>query len=79
MLGAAREQLDRLEFPLVKVPAVAAALVACALGSDPGEVVVVQPGRQSLSYQFASVTGGRTEKPMPPLPTLLPIGTRRGR
>jgi NAD(P)-dependent dehydrogenase (short-subunit alcohol dehydrogenase family) len=78
MLGAAREELDRLEFPLVKVPDVAAALVACALGSDPSEVVVVQPGRQPLPYQFAGVPGGRTEKPMPPLPTLLPIGTRRG-
>lgn len=77
MLGAAREELDRLEFPLVEVGDVAAALVACALGSDTSEVVVVQPGRPPLPYRFAGVPGGRTDKPMPPLPDLLPIGTRR--
>ncbi|GEL25229.1 dehydrogenase [Pseudonocardia sulfidoxydans NBRC 16205] len=77
MLGAAREELDRLEFPLVRVPDVAAALVDCALGTDPSEVVVVQPGRAPLPYQFPGVPGGRTGKAMPALPDLLPIGTRR--
>ncbi|WP_131766087.1 SDR family oxidoreductase [Candidatus Protofrankia californiensis] len=78
MLGAAREALDRIEFPLVKIPDVAASLVACALGTDPSEVVVVQPGRPPLPYRFADVPGGRTGKTMPPLPALLPIGTRCG-
>ncbi|NMH96624.1 SDR family oxidoreductase [Pseudonocardia acidicola] len=77
MLGAAREKLDQLEFPLVTVPDVAAALVACALGVDPSVVVIVQPGRPPLPYHFAGVPGGRADKPMPPLPALLPIGTRR--
>ncbi|MGD9985498.1 SDR family oxidoreductase [Pseudonocardia sp.] len=77
MLGAAREELDRLEFPLVRVPDVAAALVGCALGADPSEVVVVQPGRAPLPYQFPGVPGGRTGTPMPALPSLLPIGTHR--
>ncbi|WP_233899177.1 SDR family oxidoreductase [Pseudonocardia dioxanivorans] len=77
MLGAAREELDRLEFPLVRVADVAAALVACALGDDPGEVVVVQPGRAPLPYRFPGVPGGRTGTPMPELPSRLPIGTHR--
>jgi hypothetical protein len=58
---------------------VASALVACALGEDPAEVVVVQPGREPLPYRFAGVPGGRTGKPMPALPPRLPIGTRPGR
>jgi NAD(P)-dependent dehydrogenase (short-subunit alcohol dehydrogenase family) len=76
MLGAAREEIDRLEFPLVRVPDVAAALVACALGTDRSEVVVVQPGRAPLPFTFPGVPGGRADRPMPPLPALLPIGTR---
>ncbi|MEV6626314.1 SDR family oxidoreductase [Amycolatopsis sp. NPDC051106] len=78
MLGAARPELDRLGFPLVAVPDVAGALVACAVGADPAEVVVVQPGREPLPYRFAGVPGGRAGA-MPALPSHLPIGTRRSR
>ncbi|WP_020418645.1 SDR family oxidoreductase [Amycolatopsis sp. ATCC 39116] len=77
MLGAARPELDRLGFPLVTVPDVARALVSCAVGDDPSEVVVVQPGREPVPYRFAGVPGGRTGGPMPALPSRLPIGTRR--
>lgn len=79
MLGAARPELDRLGFPLVAASDVARALVACAVGDDPHEVVVVQPGRDPLPYRFAGVPGGRTGTPMPALPSRLPIGTRRSR
>jgi NAD(P)-dependent dehydrogenase (short-subunit alcohol dehydrogenase family) len=77
MLGDARTELDRLDFPLVKVSDVASALVACALGADQNEIVVVQPGREPVPYRFAGVPGGRTSAPMPALPPRLPIGTRR--
>jgi NAD(P)-dependent dehydrogenase (short-subunit alcohol dehydrogenase family) len=77
MLGAARPELDRLGFPLVGVPDVAGALVACAAGDDPAEVVVVQPGREPLPYRFAGVPGGGAGAVMPALPPRLPIGTRR--
>jgi NAD(P)-dependent dehydrogenase (short-subunit alcohol dehydrogenase family) len=77
MLGAARAQLDELEFPLVRTADVAAAVVACALGGDPSEVVVCQPGRPPLPYRFAGVPGGRADRPMPDLPSELPIGTVR--
>jgi hypothetical protein len=76
MLGAARAELDVMEFPLIRPSDVAGALVACALGKEAGEIVVVQPGRAPVPYAFAGVPGGRTERPMPALPSLLPIGTR---
>ncbi|MFI5610113.1 hypothetical protein [Amycolatopsis sp. NPDC051903] len=68
MPGAARPGLDRL----VSVREVAAAHVACV----PGEVVVVQPGREPLPFRFPGVPGGRTAGPVPALPDRLPIGTR---
>ncbi|MFC4002737.1 SDR family oxidoreductase [Prauserella oleivorans] len=76
LLGAAREELARMEFPLLTVSDVAAALVDCALGNNPGEVVVVQPGRPPTPYRFAGIPGGRTGKPVPALPGVLPIGNR---
>lgn len=79
MLGAARPELDRLGFPLVGVADVARALVACALGEDRNEIVVVQPGREPVPYRFPGVPGGRVGKPMPALPSRLPIGTRPAR
>ncbi|WP_255569977.1 SDR family NAD(P)-dependent oxidoreductase [Amycolatopsis sp. FDAARGOS 1241] len=77
VLGTARPELDRLSFPLVTIRDVAAALVACATGDDPGEVVVVQPGHEPLPFRVPGVPGGRTAGPMPALPDRLPIGTRR--
>ncbi|NKE63128.1 SDR family NAD(P)-dependent oxidoreductase [Lentzea sp. PSKA42] len=65
LLGAAKEEFDAVEFPLLTPDDIAEALQTVLAEGTPGEAWVIQPGGQASAYQFRGVpgVGGRQ---MPP-------------
>ncbi|HTW10896.1 MAG TPA: SDR family NAD(P)-dependent oxidoreductase [Acidimicrobiales bacterium] len=68
LIGATRHLFEEAGFPLLAPDEVARALLLAARHASPGEVWVVQPGRQPGPFRFSNVPGARR-----------PDGTRAGR
>ncbi|SDP67883.1 SDR family oxidoreductase [Lentzea jiangxiensis] len=57
LLGAAKEEFDAVEFPLLTPSDVAEALQSVLAGGQPGEAWTIQPGGQASAYRFRGVPG----------------------
>lgn len=57
--GPIRDVLAQSEFPLISPEAVASAAVACFLGEETGQAIVVQIGREPTAYRFGRPPGPR--------------------
>ena len=55
----AKEMLTEAGFPLIEPDAIAAAVLAYATGTETGQAVVCQAGREPVPYQFHDVPGPR--------------------
>ncbi len=59
--GEIRDALAAVAFPLIAAEEVAAAAVACALGDETGQAIVVQLGRDPVAYRFGGAPGPRLQ------------------
>jgi NAD(P)-dependent dehydrogenase (short-subunit alcohol dehydrogenase family) len=69
MVGDSRELLQSSGFPLIDPEAVALAVADRLAGEETGQAMVIQAGREALSYRFARPPGpraGGTVGQMPP-------------
>jgi NAD(P)-dependent dehydrogenase (short-subunit alcohol dehydrogenase family) len=57
----AASQLEAAGFPLMDPSQIAAAVLACVVGSETGQAYACQPGREPVAYRFGNVPGPRTE------------------
>ncbi|MFC3898547.1 SDR family oxidoreductase [Lentzea rhizosphaerae] len=57
LLGAAKEEFDAVEFPLLTPSDIADALQAVLAEGEPGEAWIIQPGGQASAYRFRGVPG----------------------
>ncbi|MCP2244595.1 SDR family oxidoreductase [Lentzea aerocolonigenes] len=57
LLGAAKEEFDAVEFPLLTPSDIADALQAVLAQGEPGEAWIIQPGGQASAYRFCGVPG----------------------
>lgn len=57
--GEIRDALAGSGFPLIAPDDVAAAVLGCVLGTDTGQAVVVQLGREPVAYRFGRSPGPR--------------------
>ncbi|KAA2253917.1 SDR family oxidoreductase [Solihabitans fulvus] len=57
LLGAAREEFDQLDFPLLTPDNVVDTLLAVLARGGPGEAWTVQPGQEGGPYRFRGVPG----------------------
>jgi len=57
--GEIRDALAGSGFPLIAPESVAEAVLACVLGEDTGQAVVVQLGREPVAYRFGRPPGPR--------------------
>jgi NAD(P)-dependent dehydrogenase (short-subunit alcohol dehydrogenase family) len=76
LLGAAKEQLASVAFPLLTAQEIAAAIADLVLGRSTALVTVLQPGRKPVDYGFAGIPGPRMldGSPVPDLPGDLNLG-----
>ena len=56
----AKTALTAAGFPIIPPEQIAAAVLACAVGSDTGQAWVCQAGRDPVPYEFRDVPGPRT-------------------
>ena len=63
LLGAAKEEFDSMEFPLLTPLDIADALQSVLAEGEPGEAWIIQPGGQASAYQFRGVPGVRGQVP----------------
>jgi NAD(P)-dependent dehydrogenase (short-subunit alcohol dehydrogenase family) len=64
-----RELLEQSGFPIIDPNAVADAAIGCLTGDETGQAMVIQAGREALSFRFARPPGPRApggEGKMPP-------------
>ncbi|WP_033384920.1 SDR family oxidoreductase [Sporichthya polymorpha] len=59
LLGAAQQQFEAAEFPLLTADQIAAALADLVTGRSRALVTVLQPGRDPVDYAFAGIPGPR--------------------
>jgi NAD(P)-dependent dehydrogenase (short-subunit alcohol dehydrogenase family) len=59
--GAVRDALAGSGFPLIAPESVGRAVLQAALGSETGQAIVVQAGREPLTYRFGRPPGPRAE------------------
>ncbi|MGW6928489.1 SDR family oxidoreductase [Lentzea sp. NPDC054927] len=57
LLGAAKEEFDSMEFPLLTPSDIADALQSVLERGEPGEAWIIQPGGQASAYKFRGVPG----------------------
>lgn len=57
LLGAAKEEFDAVEFPLLTPSDIADALQAVLAEGAPGEAWIIQPGGHASAYRFRGVPG----------------------
>ncbi|HEX8866889.1 MAG TPA: SDR family NAD(P)-dependent oxidoreductase, partial [Lentzea sp.] len=57
LLGAAKEEFDAVEFPLLTPSDIADALEAVIAEAEPGEAWIIQAGGKASAYQFRGVPG----------------------
>ena len=57
--GEVRDALAGSGFPLIAADSVAEAVFGAAVGSDTGQAVVVQAGREPVAYRFSGAPGPR--------------------
>jgi NAD(P)-dependent dehydrogenase (short-subunit alcohol dehydrogenase family) len=57
--GEVRDSQTGSEFPLITPGSVAEAVLAAVAGSETGQAIVVQPGREPMPYRFRGVPGPR--------------------
>ncbi|HUR75945.1 MAG TPA: SDR family oxidoreductase [Sporichthya sp.] len=76
LLGAAKQQLDAAQFPLLTSEEIAAALADLITGRSAAQVTVLQPGRKPVDYAFAGIPGPRLldGSKAPDLPMDLDLG-----
>ncbi len=59
--GEIRDALAAVDFPLIAAEEVAAAALACAIGEETGQAIVVQLGRDAVAYRFGGAPGPRLQ------------------
>ncbi|HVE26103.1 MAG TPA: SDR family oxidoreductase [Sporichthya sp.] len=76
LLGAAKQQLAAVAFPLLTVDEIAAAIGDLVTGRSTALVTVLQPGRPPVDYAFAGIPGPRMldGSKVPDLPDDLDLG-----
>jgi NAD(P)-dependent dehydrogenase (short-subunit alcohol dehydrogenase family) len=57
--GDIRDAIAEIDFPLISPAEVAAAAVGCVLGTETGQAIVVQLGREPMAYRFGGTPGPR--------------------
>lgn len=63
LLGAAKEEFDAVEFPLLTPEDIADALQSVLAEGGPGEAWIIQPGGQASAYRFRGVPGAGGQLP----------------
>jgi hypothetical protein len=74
LIGATRQHFLQAGYPLLRPEDVARAALDAAERAEPGQVIVVQPGRDPVPMRFPDVPGARDEQGgrvgPPPYPSL---------